>query len=461
MKILFPDTSLLASMRGVELKQGAVLHHGEPVLVPDRAWEGILAYLYGSVSKRGRLYRMWYQGQGVHVCYARSRDGVRWEKPLVGHSEGAPPAPATTVLMRDGEAIPTAVGAVPRARSNVLIDYHMPSVVADPRDRKAPYRLFGYTDAGYAVAFSRDGVRFRESKRNPIIPLMRFPDRAKKKTWFSDVAPVFYDARKKRFVAHVKTYETDREGRIRRSVGYSESRDFVRWKKPATIWTPGDADDRLARKKGFQWADFYGLCGFNYGAIYLGLSWMFFIDYEIERGTHEGKIEVYLASSPDGKSWKRFSDEPLLPLGGAGWDSGMVTTAGAPLFEQDRISLYYGGANFTHGVGEEENKPYDEARHRFSIGLATLRKDGFVYAAARQGHFMTKPLPSKTGRIKINADARRGRIVVEAAENKKPGGRFELAGADVLDHAIRTGAQGRVRLKVTLENAELYSLEIF
>lgn len=446
-------------MRGVALEQGAVAHHGEPLIVPEYPWEGILAYLYGSVAKRGRFYRMWYQGQGVHVCYARSRDGVRWEKPLVGRRDAAFASP-TTAMMSDGEAIPTAVGAAARGRSNVLLDYHMPSVVVDPRDARAPYKLFGYTDAGYAVAFSRDGVRFRESKKNPVIPLMRFPNPAKTKTWFSDVAPVFYDRLKNKFVAHVKTYETDADGRIRRSVGRSESRDFIRWQKPATIWTPSRADDRLARERGFQWADFYGLCAFNYGAIYLGLLWLFLIDYEIARGTHEGKIEVYLAWSLDGGSWQRFSDRPLLPLGAAGWDSGMITTAGAPLFEKDRILLYYGGANFSHGVGEEEAKPYDATRHRFSIGLAALRKDGFVCATARRGHFITRPLKSETGRIKINADASRGRIVVEFARAREKAKRFEMKGTDAIDYLVRTGAKGPIALKVMLENARLYSLEV-
>jgi hypothetical protein len=125
-------------------------------------------------------------------------------------------------------------------------------------------------------------------------------------------------------------------------VGYSESDDFIHWSAPETIWAPGAPEDRLARKRGFQWADFYGLCGFNYGDGYLGLLWRFFIDYELERGTHEGKIEVFLAGSPDGKNWRRLSDEALIPLSPNGWDSGMITTAGQPIFLRNSIRLYYG-----------------------------------------------------------------------------------------------------------------------
>jgi hypothetical protein len=269
----------------------------------------------------------------------------------------------------------------------------MPSVIYDPDDRERPYKLFGYTDQGYCAAFSRDGVDFRPAESNPVIPLIKLRDPRTKKTWFSDVAPVFRDTARNKFVAHVKTYQLDSEGRVRRCVGYSESGDFTRWSDPVSLWVPSERDDALARRKGFQWADFYGLCGFNYGGIYLGLLWLFFIDYEIERGTHEGKIEVYLAQSRDGKTWERVSDSPLIALSASGWDCGMITTANVPVLDRDGVSIYYGGSNFSH-KGGEEGSPYDEKSDRFCIGLARLRKDGFVYAWSPDGLLTTQPLQS-------------------------------------------------------------------
>jgi hypothetical protein len=189
------------------------------------------------------------------------------------------------------------------------------------------------------------------------------------------------------------------------------------------------------------------------------LFWLFYIDYEIERGTHEEKIEVLLASSRDGKSWKRFSDSPFIPLSPSGWDTGMITTASQPLFEKDKILLYYGGANFSHGVGEEGNA-YDEKSHRFNIGLATLRRDGFVYASSPKGNFATEPLDSKKGQIKVNADCTRGKILIDVTDANRKAGSFELAGIDVLDHTLRTSLRGKIVLKVSIENAKLYSLEV-
>jgi predicted GH43/DUF377 family glycosyl hydrolase len=316
----------------------------------------------------------------------------------------------------------------------------------------------GYTDHGYCAAFSRDGIHFKPAA-NPVIPLMKFPARNQRKTWFSDVAPTFQDTRTGKYVSHVKTYRSDRQGRTRRCVGYAESKDFLHWSKPVTIWAPGKNEDRLAKEKGFGWADFYGLCGFNYGDGYLGLLWLFYVDHEIERGTHEGKIEVYLATSPDGKNWKRFSDSPLIPLSHSGWDAGMITTAGMPVFTQDNIRLYYGGANFNHGAEEQRNL-YDEKTHRFRIGLATLRKDGFVYAESQRGHLTTTPLRIQRGQIKVNADCTRGKLCIDVVYARGKAEFFEIAGTDTLDHTLRVSGKGKVVLKVVLENAKLYSLDI-
>jgi hypothetical protein len=214
----------------------------------------------------------------------------------------------------------------------------------------------------------------------------------------------------------------------------------------------------LARERGFKWADFYGLCAFNYGEGYLGLLWLFYVDHEIDRGTHEGKIEVYLATSKDGKSWKRFSDSPLIPLNHSGWDTGMITTASQPLFAKDKILLYYGGANFSHGVDEKKNL-YDEKTHRFNIGRATLRKDGFVYAESQKGHLTTKPLEIQRGRIRVNADTTLGKLVIDVTHGGKKVKSFEVSGVNALNHVFRIPIGGEIVLRLRIENTRLFSLE--
>jgi hypothetical protein len=459
MKIVFPHSNLLAAVDGVEFKQGQARKNGAPVLVPEHSWEGVLAYVYGSVVKT-RIYRMWYQANGVHVAFARSRDGVHWQKPLVRRCaiDNAHPGPTVT-LAAGGGVLRADAKTAARSKSNVVFDLHMPSVLYDPQDRERPYKLFGYSDKGYCAAFSRDGIHFTPAVGNPVIPLMKCPAPCGRKTWFSDVAPVFRDTGTRRYVSHVKTYAADREGRVRRCVGYAESANFLEWSKPETIWAPCEEDDRLAQARGFNWADFYGLCGFNYGDGYLGLLWLFFIDHEIAAGTHEGKIEVYLASSADGKKWKRFSDTPLIPLGTAGWDTGMITTANLPVFTGDKILLYYGGSNMSHGAGEPGN-PYDESVHRFKVGLSTLRPDGFVYAWSINGRLRTQPMHCDSGLIRVNAHCAQGRVLIDVIHDGRKIKTRELAGGDFLDHRFQTAKTGEIILEITLQNASLYSLEV-
>ncbi|WP_181071140.1 hypothetical protein [Candidatus Manganitrophus noduliformans] len=465
MKIQFPDTTSLTSMQGIELKQGALTKEG-PVLFPQYPWEGIHAYLYGSVLERNGQLHMWYQsyldGDDFFVNYARSRDGKKWEKPLINKwrvDERRFYPTIESEKERETKAIAFRNGSPGYWKTNIVSTYHIPSVIYDPEDSKRPYKLFGFTNEGYRVAFSKDGIHFKEYEGNPVLPLMRFPNPKTKKNWVSDVSPVFKDDLKKKFIAFAKTYVIDEEGRTRRSVGYSESDDFIRWSPPETIWTPSAADDRLAVARGFKWADFYGLCGFNYGAGYLGLLWLFYMDYEFAKGTHEGKMEVFLATSPDGKQWSRFSDEPLIPLSESGWDSGMITTANLPLFRKEGIDLYYGGSNFSHGVGNAQLL-FDEQSHRFSVGLATLRKDGFVYAAGAKGTMTTKPLTCLKGTLRINADATGGRVRINLCKGGQPVESFRMEGIDSSDHLLRTGVRGEVTLKISVEGAKLYSLEV-
>ncbi len=466
MKIQFPDMTSLTSMEGIELKQGKVTKEERPVLFPQYPWEGIHTYLYGSVLEKNGQLRMWYQsyldGDDFFVNHARSRDGKKWEKPLINKwriDEKRFYPTAESEKEREAKAIEFRNGSPGYWKTNIVSTYHIPSVIYDSNDSKSPYKLFGFTNEGYRVAFSRDGIDFKEYEGNPVLPLMRFPNPKTKKTWVSDVSPVFKDTVRKKFIAFVKTYVIDEEGRTRRSVGYSESDDFIRWSQPETIWTPSEADDRLAVARGFKWADFYGLCGFNYGGAYLGFLWLFYMDYEFAKGTHEGKMEVFLATSPDGKQWTRFSDEPLIPLSQSGWDSGMITTANLPLFRKEGIHLYYGGSNFSHGVGNAKLL-FDEESHRFSVGLATLRKEGFVYATGTKGSLMTRPLRCRKGTIRVNADTTDGKILTDLIRGGQIVESYRMEGIDSSDHLIQTGVRGEVTLKISIEGAKLYSLEV-
>lgn len=94
---------------------------------------------------------MWYQARGVYVAYACSRDGIHWEKPLFKAFTVDEPSVGPTVdLAGGGRELCTSVSQPLRVKSNVVRDFHMPSMIYDPADRTRPYKLFGYTDLGTA-----------------------------------------------------------------------------------------------------------------------------------------------------------------------------------------------------------------------------------------------------------------------------------------------------------------------
>jgi hypothetical protein len=236
-KIVFPHSKLIASMQGMAFRQGEAVKHGVPVIALEYPWEGVLTYVYGSVLKK-KLYRLWYQANGVYVAYARSPDGIGWHKPLVSRFKIDQPHVGATVTFAGGGPLCANPKPSARVKSNVVFDLHMPSMLHDPDDRERPYKLFGYSEKGYCAAFSQDGIHFTAAAGNPVIPLMKFPAPSGRKIWFSDVAPVFRDNSRGKYVSHVKTYETDSLGRVRRCVGYAESTDFLHWSVPDWVGDP-------------------------------------------------------------------------------------------------------------------------------------------------------------------------------------------------------------------------------
>jgi len=101
MKIVFSNSSLIASHRALKLKQGEIIKHGDPLIRPESPWEGNLVYLYGSVVKT-KIYRMWDQAHGIYVAYARSRDGINWQKPPLKGFRLDQPEVGPTVSLDDG-----------------------------------------------------------------------------------------------------------------------------------------------------------------------------------------------------------------------------------------------------------------------------------------------------------------------------------------------------------------------
>ena len=128
-------------------------HPDNPVLKPDRPWEGWRTEIFGNViyDEEEKLFKMWYlpepAGDGGYfddpnvTCYATSSDGVHWEKPLVG-----------TLPAKNGNP------------HNAVAYIHQASVMKDVRDSDPAkrYKCVGWSSQppGYNAFVSPDGLHW-------------------------------------------------------------------------------------------------------------------------------------------------------------------------------------------------------------------------------------------------------------------------------------------------------------
>ncbi len=415
-----------------------------PILVSEGSWKEQRTIPYGTVlpGTDGKGYRMWYDvwDGDCHNLYATSRDGISWTKPSLGLTEHEG-SKDNNILFR-------------RTRLD-----HMPQVIHTPWDQNPQrhYKLINYdfgrsppdhAVSGFWGAFSPDGIHWKEADRNPVLPDS------------GDVGHFLWDPHTERYLGYPKVFAAVR-GFGRRSVGMASSTDFEQWTPAELVLVPDEWDDRWVTEYK-QHTDFYGLTVFPYESMYLGFLWIF----RITNGENDGPIFCELVSSRDGINWARSEGDrvPILPLGEAGsWDDGMVQTLNYPLLEQDTIKVFYGGFDQTHGF----------KRGRAGVGLATLRKDGFVSleAGSATGGVTTKPLRNLEGELRLNANARGGEIRVELLDEEGAvlsgfaGGDCQPLEQDGVNQRVGWGAGRDLipasekprRLRFLMRNASLYS----
>lgn len=469
MLILFPNKQAMLRKKNITYQQ-AKIQPASPILLPEHPWEVPRINLYGSVFKSDRGYEMYYQcGNALTIGYAHSDDGLNWQRPLFNVTDFS--APAHEIVLNEyasGFANHIYDQAVRDDRfdiTNVVAGYHMPSVLHQP-DSDKPYKIFAFGEGGYRTLYSDNGLQFYEYPKNPVIKLLTYNNPLTNKDWCSDVSPCYFD--KGHYHAMVKTYELDAQQRSRRCVGYAQSPDFINWSEVKTIWQPGEAEDDLARARGYQWADFYGLCPFRYGDILLGYLWLFEIDHELPRGTHLGKMEVFLAYSEDGVNWRRLSDQPLIPWDlNFGEEGGMVTTPSAPVFDEQGIKLYYSDSNYEHGFAEKDFTK-ELAAPIWVVRCAELPKERLVGAYSDEGCLSFVLSANDLAGIRLNLDCCDGELtlVIESAEQHVA--EITLSGIDETDwywaldehlaeHALQIDT---LVATVFLRHATLFAVEV-
>jgi hypothetical protein len=182
------------------------------------------------------------------------------------------------------------------------------------------------------------------------------------------------------------------------------------------------------------------------------------------------------------RDWSQATrDATFLPYGqrDQDWDWGYVTPyyTPEPIILNDRIYFFYAGSNAKHWwtwTGDPPKKdPNAKPPHR-GVGLATLRRDGFVSISAGEdgGTMTTRPFLFLGDTLVLNADASQGSISFEALDAAgKPIEGFDRDASvtlttDSIRHSLAWKGhkdlhllQGQpIRLRFHFRNARLFSL---
>ncbi len=428
----FLDNVIIHSHRNITRRwYRPTYRRDRPVIEKDRSWEHITYFTYSNYcvlrDPLDGLFKCWYEdlqlfperqekGKSMPTfsrqLYAESSDGIHWRKPEFDFVQEDDRK--TNIVLGSG-----AGGGHNVHSMNVVIDPYPPS--SDQRFRalfthRTP-DLPGHTKT-VACAHSPDGIHWQLYDKTPMIG-MSGPR-------LDDVSVLFYDHNSREFVQNTRHFLKGPGGGgaprggihqfasdSRRRIWQSRSHDFIHWSEPVLV-AAVDEEDGLDEQ-------FYGMAQYKLGTIHLATVGVYrHVDNE---------MDVQLLISRDGLRWKQTAKrQPFLAPRGKGYrDTHMVALVSAPIEVDDELWFYVGGSACHHdwwlkGLREGLDHPeaHDPTLARFSLELATLRKDGYASLYAnpyRQGTVTTQSMMSQGTKLVINARCgSQGSIRVEVTD---------------------------------------------
>jgi hypothetical protein len=371
---LFVDDFLIEKTTLTRVFHAARYHKENPVLKPDKPWELTGQNPTAMVFSDGvwwdpqdRLFKMWYMGgHTASTCYATSRDGIHWEKPLLDVK------PGTNIVQ-----------AEPRDSIAVWLDLE----TEDPQQRYKLFRSWRVgTGWGLYVSFSPDGIHWKEVLQSGPC---------------GDRTTAFWNPFRKVWVYSLRSSWGSQVGDRRRARRYWEVRDLLagpQWQRidEPTFWAGADRQD--AQRDDLKTpCELYNLDGVAYESLILGL-------FSIWRGQPRVRPkpnEVCLGFSRDGFHWYRPTHTPFIPVSEeyGDWNWGNVQSAGGCcLVVGDQLYFFISGRAGVMGTPQSGMS---------STGLATLRRDGFasMNAGEEEGTLTTRPVRFRGKHLFVNVDA--------------------------------------------------------
>ena len=437
---LFVDDHDITEIEGLQRTLNQVDKYPEnPVIKPTEPWEGDGMWAKNSTiydSAEG-LFKIWYNS-AKRTGFATSADGINWDKPNLG-------------IVEDNGS----------TKNNLLDSYVFQVIYGSDHYGTLPleetYHSLGWTaEKGQHLLHSADGFRWKGTQQLKILAgdtlvcskttdcltgpypdtLPAYPLRPGQPRYINVV----------RWCLPVGKFDGSSELRpVRRVQVLYKSDNLIDWTQPTRILTPDKLDDEMANGRieaaladGSLTADckddrrceFYTLLVFPYEDMYIGLLLILDPSYELKRigkSNQCGPAEMQLVASRDMVDWQRLGDrKPFIPRGGPGqFDWAAAWYSSLPIVKDDKLWFFYTGSCLPHTCEPETLEKRlsmvksAELPAKSSIGLATLRRDGFISLDAGNtgGHVLTKPFAwPQNGTLHLNTDAHGGEVTVSVCQ---------------------------------------------
>jgi hypothetical protein len=403
-----------------------------PILTRDKPWEGTGPHSGGAVlfDPDQKKYLMWYSVWNSHayynklpfsynVCYAESTDGLVWTKPSLG------------VFDYEGSKDNNIIKLGTDKTQNI-------DVCFNPKPGVYPGKFLALHNqkGGLFISHSDDGKTFTFLQEAPAI------------SYHSDTHNNFeYDEVRDHWFLYCRPRAY--AGYHKRRVSIVESDDLRTWTHDRTILVPTETDI----------PEFYGMVVFRRGDLFFGLLQRYV------KAT--GFMDCELAWSSDGTHWQQIPTHAAFAGRGpeGAWDHGM-TLLESPVFVDDEIRFYYGGAPLPHDTKEE---------NVWGVGLMKSERDrliGLRPSSSEEGVILTRPFNPSNAKLAVNAIIRKSIHAELRTDNGKPIDGFKF---DDCDPVMATGfkqpitwkgkqiadcAEPLVRVKFRLTDADLFTFQL-
>ncbi|MCM8822710.1 MAG: hypothetical protein NC937_05730 [Candidatus Omnitrophica bacterium] len=326
-------------------------------------------------------YRMWYISYSltnyyrrgptdvIHfMCYAESKDGLHWTKPLLDVCD-FPGFEKTNVVYCGANKL-TARGQVFKDETEKDPEkrYKMICLEIFPWEKGAGGRC-----SGLRLLYSPDGLKWNSENSYFVLDYHSDTNNhivfdEKNHRWLLFCRPTMYCSGRSSNLRH-----------HRRRVSVMISQDLINWSYPRTVLFPDEMDLP------------------DYDHVYVVAYQNYFLMfYTVMDGDTHGRKETRFAWSKDGFHWDRFyTRQAFLPRGNQDfWDAGAVLTY-AMVEQGEDLVFYYTGSQ----IGQHEY-----GIHRNGIGAAFLKKDRFIEQRAEDevGYLLTREFICPARCLRLN-----------------------------------------------------------